>query len=111
MHVVTDNGFEQVTIEGRLDVHSVPDVRTALHEAIDRGRGDLVVDLSDVEVSDATGLGVLIGAHRRARRAGRRMVLHGVPPRLSRLLLATRLHRVLVVEPAIDVDALLVSIA
>lgn len=86
---------ETVRIEGRLDVHTVADVRLLLHEAIDAGRGDLRLDLSLVEVGDATGLGVLVGAHHRARRAGRRLVLVGVPSRLDRLLRATRLHRVL----------------
>jgi anti-sigma B factor antagonist len=84
-----------VRIAGRLDVHTVADVRLVLHEAIDTGSGDLLVDLAEAEVGDATGLGVLVGAHHRARRAGRRLVLVHVPPRLDRLLRATRLHRVL----------------
>jgi anti-anti-sigma factor len=110
MHVVADSSYAQIYVEGRLDVHSVADVRDAMHTAIDRGSGDLVLDLGDAEVMDATGLGVLVGAHRRAQRAGRRLVLRRVSPRLSRLLLATRLHRVLHLERAIDLEtALLVT--
>src|SRR5206468_7547502 len=62
------------------------------------GTGDLVVDLGRAELIDATGLGVLVGTHRRADRAGRRLVLRAVPDRIDRLLIATRLHRVLAVE-------------
>jgi anti-anti-sigma factor len=91
---------QQVALIGRLDVHTVADVRQALHSAIASGAGDLVLDVSETEVGDATGLGVLVGMHRRADRAGRRLVLHGVPPRLGRLLLATRLHRVLNIDDA-----------
>jgi anti-anti-sigma factor len=87
-----------VALAGRLHAPTVPDVRAALQSAIDEGAGDLVIDLAGVELLDATGLGVLVGAHRRAERAGRRLVLRRVPPRLDRLLLATRLHRVLVVD-------------
>lgn len=87
-----------VALAGRLDVHSVADVRIALHAALDAGSGPLVVDLADVELLDATGLGVLVGAHRRAGRTGRVLVLRAVPPRLGRLLIATRLDRVLAVE-------------
>lgn len=90
-----------LVLSGRLDVTSAADVRTAVHGALDDGAGDLVLDLSGVESVDATGLGVLVGAHRRAGRSGRRLVLRGVPPRVGRLLHATRLHRVLLVEPAI----------
>ncbi len=83
---------------GRLDIHTVADVRTALNDAVDDGSGDLVVDLSEVDVADASGLGVLVAAHRRAGRVGRRVVLCAVPPRMQRLLSATKLNRILRVE-------------
>ena len=94
-----------VVLSGRLGAATVADVRGALSAACDEGAGDLYVDLRGVELVDATGLGVLIGTHRRADRAGRRLVLTGVPERIERLLLATRLHRVLCVErDVIDLD-------
>ena len=69
-------------ITGRLDVHTVADVRLLLHAVVDRGSGDLLVHLAEAEVHDATGLGVIVGAHHRARRAGRQLVLVDVSPRL-----------------------------
>lgn len=87
-----------LALAGRLGAATVADVRLALSQAIEAGVGDLVVDLGGVELVDATGLGVLVGAHRRADRVGRRLVLRSVPTRIDRLLLATRLHRVLVVD-------------
>lgn len=39
-----------------------------------------------------------MGTHRRAGRLGRRLVLRAVPAQLQRLLVATRLHRILAVE-------------
>ena len=87
-----------LAIEGRLDVRSAADARSVLHQAVDYGRGDLVLDLSGLESWDATGLGVIMGTHRRAGRGGRRLVLRGVPAQLQRLLVATRLHRILAIE-------------
>lgn len=86
---------QEVSVFGRLDVHTVALVRAALHDSVDRGVGDLLLHLADAEVHDATGLGVIVGAHHRARLAGRRLVLVDVSPRLGRLLRASRLHRVL----------------
>lgn len=82
-------------LAGRLDVVAAADVRSALAGALDQGLGDLTLDLSAVEGIDATGLGVLVGAHRRAGRAGRRLVLRDVPPAVARVLLVTRLDKVL----------------
>lgn len=82
-------------LRGRLDVTAAADVRLALSDAVDAGDGDLVLDLALLEAVDATGLGVLVGAHRRAGRNGRTLVLHDVPPGVGRLLRRTRLDRVL----------------
>ena len=93
--VVEEEPGRLVRVSGRLDVHSVPEVRAALHAAVDRGSGRLVVNVDGVVVADATGLGVLVGAHRRAQRAGRELVLRDVPLPALRLVRVTRLHRVL----------------
>ncbi|BEP11790.1 STAS domain-containing protein [Acidothermaceae bacterium B102] len=90
-----------VALTGRLDVASVADVRLALHAAVDDGTGDLVLDLGAVEAIDASGIGVLVGAHRRAGRNGRRLVVAACPPSVLRMLRLTRLHRVLVLSPAV----------
>lgn len=97
---------QEVTVTGRLDVNSVAEIRMALHDILDRGVGDLLVHLANAEVHDATGLGVIVGVHHRARRVGRRLVLVDVSPRLDRLLRSSRLHRVLARAPMDDVVAL-----
>ena len=96
---------QEVTVSGRLDVDSVAEVRVALHEILDRGVGDLLVHLAQAEVHDATGLGVIVGVHHRARRLGRRLVLVDVSPRLDRLLRASSLHRILARGPGDEVVA------
>ena len=88
-----------VALSGRLDVAAAADVRLLLVDALAAGEGDLVLDLSGLSVLDAPGLGVLVGAHRRALRAGRSLVLRDDPDPVARLLFLSRLDRVLRVEP------------
>ncbi len=99
----------EVAVSGRLDVSTVADVRVALHAVLARGSGDLLIHLAQAEVHDATGLGVIVGLHHRARRLGRRLILVDVSPRLDRLLRASRLHRVLARGPGEPVVAVLPS--
>lgn len=82
-------------LAGRLDVAAAADVRLALVDAVADGTGDLVLDVSGLTALDATGLGVLVGGHRRAQRAGRVLVLRDVPTPIARLLFLTRLDKVL----------------
>jgi anti-sigma B factor antagonist len=91
----------EITLVGRLDARAAGPVRDALHAALSAGSGPLVVDITGVELLDATGLGVLVGAHRRARLDGRELVLRGASARVARLLKVTRLDRVITLAPAL----------
>lgn len=84
-----------VIIEGRLDVHTVPDIRDALHDVISRGPGELRLDLRAAEIGDATGLGVIVHIHRRASREQRRLLVLGASERTIRLVRGCRLERIL----------------
>ncbi|HSK28172.1 MAG TPA: STAS domain-containing protein [Jiangellales bacterium] len=102
MDVTDDLDSGVLRLTGSLDVRSVAAVREALAGLLDRLPGDVVLDLSGVDVVDATGLGVIVAAHRRALRSGRRLVLRGVEPGLARLFAIARLARVLSFERAGD---------
>lgn len=94
------SGESAVTLSGRLDATSAAATRELLHGALDeasdqQSAGTLVVDMSAVYLIDATGVGVLVGAHRRASLADRELVLRGVQPGLVRMLCRAGLWRVL----------------
>jgi anti-sigma B factor antagonist len=64
----TEDGGDTLVfkLRGSLDLATAPTVRAALSDATEKGSHHLIVDLSQLEFLDSTGLGVLIGAHRRA---------------------------------------------
>jgi anti-sigma B factor antagonist len=99
---VIEHERNEITLIGRLDARAAAPVRDALHAALGAGSGPLVVDITGVELLDATGLGVLVGAHRRARLDGRELVLRGASTRVARLLKVTRLDRVITLAPALS---------
>lgn len=96
MHGATEG--EPLVLSGRLDASSVEEVRASLNRLIDSTDGDVVADLSGVDVIDVTGLGMLAAAHRRLERAGRHLVLRGCADHVRRVLAVTRLTRVMHVE-------------
>jgi anti-anti-sigma factor len=92
----------ELRMAGRLDSRSSPAARASLHEHVDGAHGDLTVNLADTEIWDGTGLGVLVGTCRRARRAGRRLVLTEVRPRELRMLRVASVPRTALVRPALQ---------
>lgn len=96
---VVDPGAH-LRLTGRLDARNAPSTRTGLHEAVDEGVGELIIEMGGLEIWDGTGLGVLVGAGRRAQRSGRRLVLTGVQARELRLLRVARVTWTSSVLPA-----------
>ncbi|MGA9943733.1 MAG: STAS domain-containing protein [Candidatus Cybelea sp.] len=89
----TEGGGETLILKlrGSLDLATAPTIRAALGEATEKGSQRLIVDLTQLEFLDSTGLGVLIGAHRRAAERGGsfRLIVKDGP--ISRLLNITGL--------------------
>jgi anti-anti-sigma factor len=100
---------DRLEVEGTVDLATVGHLRTELLAAVDRavteGIAVLVVDLAGVDLVDATGLGVLLAAHRRARRGGCTLRLVRPSTQVARMLLMSRMYRVLSVErPVVHLD-------
>ncbi len=88
-----------VRLLGEIDAATSAKLRSALVECVDRDR-DVVVDLAGVRFIDSSGLGVLVGALRRATTAGRRLSLRSPTPSLQRVLDMTGLTGVFPAEDA-----------
>lgn len=89
-----DRGWTVVVARGQLDVATAPRFRQVLVESQYRGANDLLVDLCGIEFLDSFGLGVLVGALKRARTHDARLVLVCCRPRTRQLLELTGLNTV-----------------
>ncbi|TDD25474.1 STAS domain-containing protein [Nonomuraea diastatica] len=84
-----------VRLSGDIDIFTSKAMRTQLMDALDSSHELLVLDLSDLEFCDSSGLGVLVGVQRRARSMGVTLALTAPTPHMSRLLRVTGLDRCL----------------
>ena len=89
-------------LRGSLDLATSPSVRAALMEAASEDKHEIIVDLTQLEFLDSTGLGALIGAHRRALEHDGNVRLVVREGAISRLLNITGLMRVFPVYHTVD---------
>ena len=61
-----------------------------------------IVDMSQVEHVDSVGLGAIVIGHVSHERAGRKLVLAGVPPRVSQLLKIAGLSPVFTIFDSVE---------
>ncbi len=111
---VKDGAVAVFALSGTLDIATSPTLRAALLEAADRDDHEMVVDLTQLEFLDSTGLGALIGAHKRASEHGGAVRLVAHEGQILRLLRITGLLEVFSVYPnleaALSDDARLVGL-
>jgi anti-sigma B factor antagonist len=88
-----------VRLGGELDVYTAPRLRERLAELIaaDRHR-DIVIDLADLAFIDSTGIGVLVGALKRARQHGDEIELRSPRPGTRKALEITGLNMVFAIS-------------
>src|SRR5688500_10411021 len=87
---------------GGVDVYTAPRLRERLNELIERGARTIVVDFNRVDFLDSTGLGVLVGAHRRLRPLGGRCALACDKEPLLKIFRITALDQVFPLYPSVE---------
>jgi anti-sigma B factor antagonist len=88
-------------VHGEVDAYSAPQLREALREMDGQG-ARILVDLNGVDFMDSSGLGVLIGALKRARERDGELALVCTGQTLLRLLAITGLDRVFTILDAAE---------
>ena len=64
-----------IAVSGEIDLFTAPEFKQRLMAPISGGVEHVIVDLTDTTFVDSSSLGVLIGAHRRLKSRGGRLVV------------------------------------
>jgi anti-sigma B factor antagonist len=75
-----------IVVGGELDLNATPELKAAMHEAIDQGATTLVIDLGGVTFIDSTAIGALLAALNRLRRSGGALEIVCEDERVLRIL-------------------------
>lgn len=84
-----------VRLAGRLNMVTAPKLRDAVVKAVADGHARLVVDLSDVEFIDSSGLGALVSGLKTTRQAGGDLRIAAANEQVKLVLQLTNVERVL----------------
>jgi len=89
------NGVPVVTAPEEIDITSIPELRSALLEASAHGHGTLVVDMTQTQFCDSSGLHTLLAAHKRAQAEGGELLLVITAAPVLRVFAMTSIDRMI----------------
>lgn len=103
-----EQGRSVISVSGEVDLLTAPVLRERMTASVESADGGMVLDLSGVTFLDSSGLGVILGAHRRLRERDRSLQLVATAPAVIKILTLTGLDKVFDVHDSVD-DALAAS--
>jgi len=104
-----DRTFAVVTIRGRLDAATAPDLEAQLKTLLARGNSHIVVDMAEVTYISSSGLKVLLGALRQARRQRGQLALCNLQPKVASILEMVGFDRVFPIGQGVEAAARLLE--
>jgi len=81
-------------ISGRLTLAEAPEVKARVRSLIDRGVSRIILDLTELEFVDSSGLAVFVSALKATRQAGGWLKLFGIQELPREIFTLTRLDQV-----------------
>ena len=89
---------QRIRVFGEIDLATCQDLRDQLAMIVDTSGDDLVLDCTDLEFMDSSGIGVLVDVRHTLDRQGRRLRVRHLPPATLRAIEVLGLVEVLGVE-------------
>jgi anti-sigma B factor antagonist len=95
-------GRTVMDVRGEVDIYTSSLLRERLVEVVEAGARLVVVDLTQVEFLDSSGLGVLVGALKRLRTVGGDLSLVCSQEKLLKIFRITALDRVFTLHKSVE---------
>ena len=88
----TVDGVEIIALQGKITIGSGDtQLREVIADAVNRGKTNILLDLSGVTTIDSSGIGELVGSYTTVTNRGGKLKLLHLPAKLNELLHVTQL--------------------
>lgn len=89
-----EDGVRTISVRGELDLSTAPDLETPLDQALENDEGSVLIDLTQCEFIDSTGIALIVRAWQRLQgdNNGRTLVLCSQNDQVRRVLEITGLE-------------------
>lgn len=97
---IEDNEAIVIQVCGELDAMSVPEIRGTVDRVVAQAPRQVVVDCSDLQLIDSSGVGAIVSLYKRVRAHGGTVVVTGLRDQPLAIFRLLKLDTVLLAEEA-----------
>lgn len=102
-NISKENGFIHVRLEGNLiNKQQVEGLVAELDFYYNEGINKIIIDLSDMQYMNSTGLSILINIFTKTRSKGGEVILINIPDKINKLLIITKLNSIFNIENSVE---------
>lgn len=87
-----------VALKGELDLACANNLKEELYKAVEEKFADVVIDMTDLEYIDSTGMGVLVGLMKKLRTDGKDIKISNAKDNVKRIFKITGLDQIINME-------------
>lgn len=87
-----------VKLSGEVDIYTSQNLKEKLYKVIDATKSDIVICCKELNYIDSTGLGIFIGALKKAKQYESTIVIRDLKDNIKKLFVITGLDKLFVIE-------------
>lgn len=95
---VDSDKVAKVAVSGEIDIYTARQFKEKLYQFVDNSTKDIVIDCSDLNYIDSTGLGIFVGALKKARLTDRNISLENIRENIRKLFNITGLDKLFIIR-------------
>ena len=94
----TDGDSITIYLSGEVDIYVSQGLKEKLYSVIDMTKSDIRVNCKDLNYIDSTGLGIFVGALKKAKQQDKKIILANLKDNIRKLFIITGLDKVFLIE-------------
>jgi len=92
------NDSVRVHLSGEVDIYTSQELKNRLYEIIDTRKADIILECSELNYIDSTGLGIFVGSLKKAKQYGKKISIVNLKDNIKKLFIITGLDKVFIIE-------------
>ncbi|MDP4092996.1 MAG: STAS domain-containing protein [Bacillota bacterium] len=95
--VQSENLYE-LYVSGEVDIYTSQVLKSKLYEIIDANQKDLLIECSELNYIDSTGLGIFVGALKKVKQYNKQIYISGLKDNIKKLFVITGLDKLFIIK-------------